>query len=119
MRYEVLVLGQEEERVHLALHRGVRNVEALLGDRSELPVADGFARLQVSSSSGISCRSFQLCQGHRGHVVVFLVFAGHAPDEGVGTGAGAHMDRPGGREHGVAVGDDQMARFFRVGPSGG
>ncbi|MCY1225502.1 hypothetical protein D9M72_376990 [compost metagenome] len=44
VRDEVLVLGQEEEGVHLALHRLVRHVEALLGNRAELPVADGLPR---------------------------------------------------------------------------
>ncbi len=50
---------------------------------------------------------------------VGLVFAGHAPDEGIGTGAGAHMDRPGRRQHCIAIGDDQMTRLAPAVPSGG
>jgi hypothetical protein len=49
---EIFVLGQEEEGIHFTLHRGVRNVETLFGDRSELPVANCLTWFQGSLHVG-------------------------------------------------------------------
>ncbi|MNE08464.1 hypothetical protein D3C80_1011150 [compost metagenome] len=46
MRNEVLDLGEEEERIHLALHRRVGHIETFLGDAAKLPVTQGVTRLQ-------------------------------------------------------------------------
>ncbi len=46
MRDEILVLGEEEERVHLAVHRLVGDVEALLVRPPETPMADASPGLQ-------------------------------------------------------------------------
>ena len=59
---EVLVLGEEEERVHLPPHGRVGRVEALLGERADLPVADGLPRPErLAQRGGLGL------DGHRGH----------------------------------------------------
>ena len=53
------------------------------------------------------------------HVAVVDVVAGHRPDEGVGGGAGAGVDRPGRRDRAFLAGADDVAGLGRARPSGG
>src|ERR1700760_3318470 len=46
------------------------------------------------------------------HIGVGVVLAGHPPDKGVVAGSAARVDRPGGRDDALAVGDQEVARFL-------
>src|SRR3546814_9644277 len=54
-------------------------------------------------------RSAELTDGEDVHVVIVLVLARHDPDERVGAGSHPHVDRPGRRNHRLAVRHDDVA----------
>ena len=61
-------------------------------------------------------RSPQRRSGDHVHVLVVLVVAGHRPDERVAAGAGAHVNGPRRRDHGLLVRHDDVPRFRAAGP---
>src|SRR3546814_8892838 len=54
-------------------------------------------------------RSAELTDVEDVHVVIVLVLARHDPDERVGAGSHPHVDRPGRRNHRLAVRHDDVA----------
>ena len=64
-------------------------------------------------------RSPQVLHRHHVHVLVVDVVAGHRPDEGIGRGAGAGVDRPGRRDRALLVGAGRGGGSRSARPSGG
>ena len=89
-----------------------RDVRARLGQRDArspwpMPVLAPVtsATLPVRSNE---TASLQLADVEDVHVGIVLILAGHRPDEGVGPGARAHVDRPGRRDHRFLVRDHDV-----------
>src|SRR3546814_14697700 len=59
-------------------------------------------------------RSAELTDVEDVHVVIVLVLARHDPDERVGAGSHPHVDRPGRRNHRLAVRHDDVAGGARL-----
>src|SRR5690606_11610577 len=89
-----------------ALPRPVRApvTRATFPDRSKSLVKAGSVLVVMVGSSA------KVLHGDHVHVGEGLVVAGHAPDEGIACRAGAAVDGPGRRDHGLLVADDEMAR---------
>ena len=83
------------------------------GDRlADAGVGAGDERDLAVEAEGVAHRSASIATMSMSRVVD--VVAGHRPDEGVGLGAGAGVDRPGRRDRALLVGEDEVAGLARL-----